>query len=155
MRSAFRIIAYIICALVAVQAAMIAWMDSGLFMWVSEGGVLDKSVLESEGAPPFTEVTGMMIHGMNGMMVIPVLALALLVVGLLTRTRRGMVLGATVLGLTVLQVALGMFGHSLSLAALLHGLNALLLFSAAFVAARSRLDAPADRTADARVAARV
>ncbi|AXH95866.1 hypothetical protein [Ornithinimicrobium avium] len=155
MRSAFRIIAYVICALIAVQAAAIAWMDSGLFIWVSEGGVLDKSVLESEAAPPFAEVTGMMIHGMNGMMVIPVLALVLLVVGLLTRTRRGIVLGATVLGLTVLQVALGMFGHGLSLAAMLHGLNALLLFAAALVAARSRLEAPVERTPEARVGARV
>lgn len=155
MPSAFRIIAYIVCALVAVQAATIAWMDSGLFIWVSEGGVLDKSVLESEAAPPFTEVAGMMVHGTNGMMVIPVLALALLVVGLLTRTRRGTVLGATVLVLTALQVALGMFGHGLSLLALLHGLNALLLFGAALVAARSRLDAPVERTPQARVAAQV
>lgn len=153
MHTAFRVIAYIICGLVAVQAAMIAWLDSGLFIWVTEGGVLDQSVLESEEAPPFAEVTGMMVHGMNGMMVIPALALVLLVVGLLTRTRRGAVLGATVLGLTVLQVALGVFGHSMSIAALLHGLNALLLFAAAFVAARSTLAAPVERVDRARVAA--
>lgn len=152
MDKIFRVLAAIVCVLVAVQAAAIAWMDSGLFLWISEGGVLDPSVLESETAPPFAEAAGMMVHAMTGMMVIPVLALALLVVGLLTRTRQGAVLGAVVLGLTVLQVALGIFGHSVSAAAALHGLNALLLFAAAFVAARTMLRRPAEVPADRPVA---
>lgn len=144
MHKTFRILAAVICALIAVQAAAIAWMDSGLFIWISEGGVLDQSVMESETAPPFAEVAGMMVHAMAGMMLIPALALALLVVGLLTRTRQGMILGASVLGLTVLQVALGMFGHGVSAAAALHGLNALALFAVAFLAARAALHRPVE-----------
>lgn len=144
MDKIFRILAVVICVLIAVQAAAIAWMDSGLFLWIGGGGVLDQSVMESESAPPFAEAAGMMIHGMTGMMIIPVLALALLVVGLLTRTRQGTVLGAAVLGLTVLQVALGMFGHSVSAAAALHGLNALALFAVTFMAARAALHRSAD-----------
>jgi ABC-type transport system involved in cytochrome bd biosynthesis fused ATPase/permease subunit len=41
---------------------------------------------------------------------------------------------AIVVGLVALQITLGLLGHSLPFLALLHGLNALLLASAAFYA---------------------
>jgi hypothetical protein len=43
---------------------------------------------------------------------------------------------ALVLAAVVVQVALGMFGHEAAVFGLLHGINALLLFSLAVVAGR-------------------
>ena len=74
MRTTYKVLAYAIAAEVVVQAAVMIWAISGLGLWVEDGGVFDKSVLESE-ANPFSEATGFMIHGINGTMVIPVLAL--------------------------------------------------------------------------------
>jgi hypothetical protein len=49
---------------------MMAFAVAGLFTWIDkDGGMLDKAVLESE--PDFTGAVGFMIHGMNGMMLIP------------------------------------------------------------------------------------
>ena len=58
-----------------VQAAAISWAVFGLGKWVQGGGVFDKSVMESQ-ASAFPEDLGFAVHGINGQMVIPVLALA-------------------------------------------------------------------------------
>ena len=139
MRSAYRALAYLVAALVGVQAASHAWSSAGTALWVTNGGVLDKSVMESQGPPPFPEVLGYMIHGITGMLVIPVVAVALLVVGLLVRSPRALRFAAAVLTLVVVQVSLGMMGHGLPFLALLHGLNALLLLVVAVEAGRRGL----------------
>lgn len=41
MRAAFRILAYVICGLVALQAAMHAWASAGLAKYIGGGGTLD------------------------------------------------------------------------------------------------------------------
>jgi hypothetical protein len=135
MKSTYRTLAYLIAAEVAVQAAAIAYMMAGLGIWVEDGGVLDKSVMESEGTP-FPEIAGIIVHGINGMMVIPALALILLIVSFFARFPRAVTWAAVVLGLVVLQVLLGLFGHGVAALGGLHGLNAFLLFSASFFAAR-------------------
>jgi hypothetical protein len=59
---------------------------AGLGKWVDEGGVLDKATFESAfegGETPFPEFTGLLIHAINAMMVIPALALLLLIVSFL------------------------------------------------------------------------
>ena len=66
-----------------------------------------------------------------------VVALALLVVAFLSRARGAVGYAAIILVLVVVQVALGFLGHEMTSMALLHGLNALLLFGCAFAAARS------------------
>jgi hypothetical protein len=96
--------------------------------------VLDKSVMESE-AGAFPEETGFMVHGINGQMIVPVLAVALLVVAFFARLPRGVALAGGVVGLVALQVVLGMLGHGVPALGLLHGANALLLFAVAAMAA--------------------
>lgn len=130
MRIAFRALGIAIVALVAVQAAAHAWSSAGLGLFVEGGGVVDLSLMASEEAP-FPEVMGFMIHGMNGMFVIPVVALALLIVSFFVRIRGAVVWAAITFGLVILQVTLGIFGHSYSILGLLHGLNALVLATAA------------------------
>lgn len=131
MRTAYRALGITIVVLVAVQAAAHAWASAGMGVYVSNGGVIDQSLMES-GGTPFTEVYGFVIHGINGMFVIPVVALALLVVSFLARFPGGVRWAAIVLGLVALQVTLGLLGHGLAFLGLLHGLNALLLATTAF-----------------------
>ena len=54
-----------------------------------------------------------MVHGINGQMIMPLIALLLLVVAFFAKVRGGVSLAAMVLGGVVVQVALGIFGHGL------------------------------------------
>ncbi|MEV4688001.1 hypothetical protein [Microbacterium sp. LWH3-1.2] len=155
MRVAYRVIAYVICALVALQAASHAWASAGLGLYIAQGGVVDASA--QEGPPPFPEVLGFMIHGMNGMFVIPALALILLIVSFFVKVRHSVTFAAGVLVLVVLQVTLGLLGHGIPLLGFLHGINALLLFTTALLAglnaSKLRVIAKADAVAPAAVGA--
>ena len=135
MRTAYRVLAWIVAVEVLLQAAAISYAIFGFGKWIEQGGVMDKSVLESQ-ASVFPEEVGFMVHGLNGMMVVPVVALLFLVDSLFAKVPRGVALAGAVAGLVVLQVLLGMFGHGIPGLGLLHGANALALFATAVVAAR-------------------
>ena len=136
MRTTYRVLAHTINVLVALQAAFMAWAISGLGRWVAvQGGVLDASTLESEEML-FPEILGFILHGMNGQMLIPLVALLLLVFSFFTKVPGASKWAAIVLVLVVVQVALGMFSRiaQVPVLALLHGINALILFTAAMIA---------------------
>lgn len=135
MKTAYKVLAYLVALEVVIQAAAMTFAVGGLAIWVEEGGVLDSAAMEDESLS-FTGVVGFMIHGINGMMVIPVLALALLVISFFAKVPGGIKMAAIVLGLVVLQVALGIFGHETPYSALLHGVNAMVLLAAAYHTAR-------------------
>ena len=139
MRAAFRILAYVICGLVALQAAMHAWASAGLAKYIGGGGTLD---MNSDAPPLIPEFTGLIVHAMNGMYVIPLIALALLVLAFMVKTPGAVRMAATVLVLVVVQVVLGFLGHEMTTMALLHGLNAMALFAAAWIAARQVQHSP-------------
>ena len=141
MTKAFRILAFLVAALVMVQAASMVWAVAGLGIWVEEGNDFTSELMESEETP-FTEVAGFMIHGMNGMMLIPLVALILLIVGLIAKFPGSTKYGAAVFLLVVLQVALGLFGHEAAIFGALHGLNALILFGTALMAGMRAKDVP-------------
>jgi hypothetical protein len=140
MRTVYRVMAWLMAVEVLVQAAAIAWAVFGLGKWVQDGGVLDKSVMESQ-VSAFPQETGFAVHGINGEMVVPALALVLLVVSFFARVPRGVALAGGVVGLVALQVVLGMLGHGVPGLGLLHGANALALFAVAVIAARRSADA--------------
>jgi hypothetical protein len=143
MRTVYKVLAYVIAAEVAVQAMAMVFAVAGMGKWVQDGGVLDLAVMESEESA-FPEVVGFVVHGINGMMVIPVLALALLVSSFFARVPRGVRWAGLVLALVVLQITLGLLGHGVPAAGALHGLNAMLLFGAAVLTAqRARVPAGA------------
>ena len=149
MRTVYRVLAYLVAIEVAVQAMVMVYAIAGLGKWVDTGGVLDKATFESAfegGETPFTEFIGLVVHGINGMLVIPALALALLIVSFFTRLPGAAKWAGLVLLFVVLQVALGLLGHAIPAAGGLHGLNALALFSVAFYAAH-RVPAAAARSA--------
>jgi hypothetical protein len=134
MRMAYKVLAWLIAAEVAVQATVMVYAVAGLGIWIErDNGVLDKAAFES-GESLFPEMVGLMIHGMNGMMVIPALALLLLIVSFFARIPGGTAWAAMVLLAVVVQVSLGLFGHEVALLGALHGLNALVLFSLAATA---------------------
>lgn len=135
MKSAYKYLAYLVAVEVMVQAAMMAFAVAGLGVWVDEGGVLDKAAFEDENLS-FTGIAGFMVHGINGMMIIPLIALVLLIVSFFAKLPNGVRNAAVVLVLVVVQVTLGMFGHETPYAGMLHGLNALLLFAMALYTGR-------------------
>ena len=138
MKTAYKVLAYLLALEVVVQAAAISFAVAGLGIFVEDGNTVDSATFEAifEGDVTFTGVLGLMVHGMNGMMVIPALSLVLLIVSFFAKVPRGIAVAAVLLVLVVLQVALGILGHSIAFAGLLHGLNALILFAGAMHAAR-------------------
>ncbi len=137
MKSVYRVLAYLIAAEVVVQAMAMVYAIAGLGKWVDSGGVFDKSVMESNQSA-FPEVIGLLIHGVNGMMIIPLIALLLLISSFFAKIPGGVKWAGLVLLVVVVQVNLGLFGHAVPAVGALHGLNALLLFSAALHTARRR-----------------
>jgi hypothetical protein len=143
MRKVYRVLAFLVAIEVALQAMFIVYGDAGLGLWVDDGGVVDKATfedaLEGGGEAPFPEFQAFILHGMNGMMVIPLLALLLVISSFFAKVPRGIAFAFGVLGLVLLQVTLGLFGHSIAALGALHGINALALFSvAAWTGIRSR-----------------
>ena len=78
-------------------------------------------------------------------MIIPLLALLLLVFSFFAKVPGGVKWAAIVLLLVVVQATLGIAGHSVPFLGALHGLNALLLFTAAiYTGLRVRRSVSAD-----------
>ena len=135
MRTAYKVLAYLVAAEVVIQAMVMVWGIAGLIKWVDGGGVFDKSVMESQGTP-FPEVLGILVHGVNGTIVVPGIALVLLIVSFFLRVRGAIKWAAIVFVLVVAQGQIGFLGHEIPLAGALHGLNALALFGAALYTGR-------------------
>jgi hypothetical protein len=92
---------------------------------VSEGGgVVDKALMEADD-PEFGGLGGFLAHGTNGMMVIPFVTLALLVVSFFVKRAGATRKAAIIPVLVVVQVALGIASHALPYAIVLHALAGL------------------------------
>lgn len=138
MRTLYTGLAWTVAGAVVVQAAAIAFAFGGMLNLVSEGGVVDKALLESFQAAGVGEV-GFLIHGVVGGVVIPLVALVLLVVSFFVRVRGARLWAAIAFGLVALQVTLGFSITDLPYLGLIHGANALAIVAAATIAAlRSR-----------------
>ena len=137
MRTAYRVLAFAIAALVAVQAAAIGYAVFAQLSWIENGGTIDKASIES--APG----TGAYIfHALDGGVVL-LLALALLVISFFAEIPQGVRWAVIVLVCTIVQIALGTLSHMLSAIGAVHGAVALVLFGVAVMAAmRARKPAP-------------
>ena len=92
MRKVYRVLAFLVAIEVALQAMFIVYGDAGLGLWVDDGGVVDKATFENafeSGEAPFPEFQAFILHGMNGMMVIPLLALLLVISSFFAKVPRG------------------------------------------------------------------
>jgi hypothetical protein len=131
MKQAYRVLAFLIAAGVAIQAASIAYGMFGLIKWIEGGGTLDQS---TELTPALGGYTGFSWHASGGIFILPAIALLLLISSFFAKVPGGIRWALIVLGVTVLQVALGLFAHSVAGLGWLHGINALALFGTAMMA---------------------
>jgi hypothetical protein len=150
MKSAYRILAYLVALEILIQAGAIAYALFGLGTWIQSGGVMDKAAMESD-AVEFAGVGGFAIHGINGQMIVPLIAVLLLVVSFFAAVRGGVQLAGIVVGMVAVQVALGIFGRGLPVLGWVHGMLAIVLFGTAVIAAR-RAEATVTDAADRRTA---
>ena len=148
MKTVYRVLAYVIAALVAVQAAAIGYAVFAQLHWIEGGGTLDGAALES-GAPG----TGaFLFHALNGAVFL-LLALALLIVSFFAKIPQGVRWAVIVLVATVLQIALGTLSRLLAPIGAVHGAVALVLFGVAVMAAmRARKPAAVEEPVPAEVA---
>ena len=131
MKQVYRVLAFLIAAVVAIQAASIAYGMFGLIKWIEEGGTLDQS---TELTPALGGYTGFSWHATGGIFVISVISLLFLISSFFAKVPGGIRWALIVLGVAVLQVALGLFSHSVAGLGWLHGINALVLFGTAMMA---------------------
>ncbi len=124
MRTAYKALGHTIAGLVAVQAAVIAFAVMGLWSWVRDGNDLTTGQVKAENIDS-TGAVGFALHSAIGMMVMPLLAIAMLVVAFRAGIDGGTKWAGMLLGAVVLQVVLGVLGEDLPALGLLHGLLAL------------------------------
>ena len=148
----YRVFAYLIALEVAVQAAAHAYGAAGLGHWIwSDGHTVTKADLEENSGVPITGRGAETLHGVNGAMLIPLLALAFVVVAVIVRHQvdGALAWAGIVLGLVAVQVVLGFSTIAVPALGMLHAVNALVLLLAALHAARLPRVAPQPGAVDA------
>jgi len=143
MKTAYRVLAYLIAVVVVIQAAAIGYGVWAQLNWIEKGGTLDKASLE--GNWPGSGALG--FHALEGLAVFLV-ALALLIVSFFAKIPHGVRWAVIVLACTFVQIALGSLSRLVTALGALHGAVALLLFGLAVTAAmRARTPAAVEEPA--------
>jgi len=142
MKTAFRVIAWVIAGAVMVQAAVMVFAIAGLFKYVSEGGV----VSEQTEPDAIVEGVGVVIHVTLANYLFPLLGLVAVVIAAFTRRASTIWTAVILLVLILLEWFLGVAGYSAPIAGFLHGINGLAIFGLALLAGmgfmtRSRVEA--------------
>lgn len=133
MRGAYRTFAGLIALGVLVQAAAIALGVFLLAEYIDDGNTVTTQSFEDGGD---ALNAGLLLHGMNGMMVMPLLGLIFFVISFFAKIPGGVKwAGLTFLALVV-QVLLGLFAHGLPALGAVHGINAFVVFGLALMSAR-------------------
>jgi len=137
MRKVYLVFAWLVAAGVVVQASAIAFAVAGDNHLIETGGVIDKAFVESSinGTTTYVGVQGHAVHAMNGMMVLPALALLLLISSFFVRGRAPKLWALLVVGLIALQLLLGFTMFNVPYLGILHGTNALAILLVAITAA--------------------
>ena len=123
MRTAYRVIAYLLALSVAIQASLIAFGAFALENNIDNGPVSDG------------DTTGVTLHHSFAYVVV-LFAVALLAVSFGAKVQHGVRWAATPLGLVVVQFFLAYAAYSAAIVGVLHGLNALAIFAVALLAGR-------------------
>jgi hypothetical protein len=126
MRATYRVLALLIAACVVLQAAFIAVAWFQVLNDTDSGAVFDKN----------SENWAHIAHAVVGSGVIPVLAIALLILSFFARIPGGVKWAAITFGVVALQFLLAVAGYLVPVTGALHGINAFVLAGVASVAAR-------------------
>ena len=148
MIKAYKVFAYLIAIEVVIQAAAIAYAIMDFHSFIVNGATVTPDNIETID---FSGGWGFFIHGINGQFLIPLFAIILFILSFFAkRIKHGIAYASTILGLIVVQVFLGLASSDLPLLGLLHGANALAIFTfaiLAIVAARKAQKVPEITTA--------
>jgi uncharacterized membrane protein (Fun14 family) len=131
MKATYRVLAYLIPVIVALQASFIAMGVFGLGKFVEDGNDFTKSVLENGGS---TGDVGFALHSF-GSMAAALVGLLLLIVSFFAKIEGGVRAATFVFLDVVLQWVLAFVSFGVWAVGLLHGLNAFLLFGLGLMAA--------------------
>ena len=147
MKTVYRVLAFAIAAMVAIQAGAIGYAVFAQLHWIENGGTLDEASFKS--APGFGAY---IFHALNGATVL-LLALALLIISFFAKIPQGVRWAVIVLACTIVQIALGTLSRLVSQIGAVHGAVALVLFGVAVMAAmRARKPAVVEEPVPATVA---
>jgi len=102
MKQAYRVLAFLVAAGVALQAAAISYGMFGLIKWVERGGTLDQS---TELTPALGGYIGFSWHATVGIFVLPVISLLFLITSFFAKVPGGIKWALIVFGMTVLPGA--------------------------------------------------
>ncbi len=133
MRSAFRVTAQLIALGVVLQAAFVALGWFIILNDVDGGQVVDKAYLEDGDGWNI----GHILHGMVGLMLMPLLGLLLLIFSFFAKIPGGVKWAGLTLLAIVVQVALALIGFEAPALGALHGINAFIVLGLATMAIRS------------------
>jgi hypothetical protein len=127
MRGAYRTVAGLIALAVLVQAAAIA---GGWFGTIHE--IDDGATINSDYEGNF----GHSLHGVNGMMIIPLLGLVLFILSFLAKIPNGVKFAGFTLLAIVVQITLAFVAFGVPVIGALHGINAFIVFGLALMCVR-------------------
>lgn len=134
MRAAYKYLAGAIPVLVAVQAMAIAFAIFGLTAYTEDHSLPKKP---EDANLSFTGDLGFAIHGINGQMLIPLVALVLLIVSFFAKIPGGTKWALFIVGDIVLQIAFAFIAFGAPVVGMLHGLNAFVLAGLGVMAVRN------------------
>jgi hypothetical protein len=141
VKQAYRILNYVLSLEVLVQAAVIAWWAFGVTKYAEDHGSITHHQLEDGG---FGGSAGLTIHSVNGFMIIPLIALALLVVSILAKVPGGVRLATITFVLVLVQAyLLPVLSEKSPLVGTLHGAVALAILGLTIAAPRMARDVDA------------
>ena len=127
MRGAYRVLASLLALEVIIQAAAVVYGVFGLANYVDDGHTITAQDFEENSDLSFSGLGGLILHGMNGMMIIPLIALLLLIVSFFAKVPGGSKWAGFVLLDVVVQIALAFVSFGAPIVGILHGVNALFL----------------------------
>ena len=138
MKKAYRVLAGLIALGVVVQAAAIAYGWFAVLVDLEDGATLTND---------YDGNAGHMLHGINGMMVMPILALLLFISSFFAKIRGGTKWAGFVLLAVVVQVVLAFISFGVAAVGALHGINALVILGLAVMTARRAATSDAEHVA--------
>jgi hypothetical protein len=133
MKSAYRVLAGLICLLVLVQSASIALGTFGIIHFVEGGNDYTKAVGETGAGAAEAGGIGQSIHSI-GATAVTLVAIILLVVAFLAKIEDGLKWAVIVFVAVLLQWGFAIAAFQAPVVGLLHGVNAFVIFGTAMTA---------------------
>ena len=138
MKATYRVLAGLICLLVLVQAAGIAFGTFGILSFVDGGDAYTKSVAEERAGDAGI---GQNIHSF-GAIALTLVAIVLLVVSFFAKIEGGVKWAGIVFGAVVLQWIFAIVAFGAPVVGMLHGINAFVIFGTAMNAIAPSISVP-------------